>query len=182
MRWKPLGRTCIRKRRMNSFTGSVSGLDRCAAGRLRHGRDNPFQRPPTLWSPRRRDGCLRSRRDGCSGRDRRAPLRVRRMAAWRRRPIRSVAPERERGGEGAPVSKGYEIAEEGQPPGLMQRREAFEKQPPEQARQRPDGQEEAVSLQAIHSVNRPTTGRRRAQSCARAGGESEPSPRCAARR
>ena len=49
----------------------------------------------------------------------------------------------ERGGEGAPVSKGYEIAEEGQPPGLMQRREAFEKQPPEQARQRPDGQEEA---------------------------------------
>jgi hypothetical protein len=38
----------------------------------------------------------------------------------------------ERGGEGAPVSKGYEIAEEGQPPGLMQRREAFEKQPPEE--------------------------------------------------
>jgi hypothetical protein len=35
-------------------------------------------------------------------------------------------------GEGAPVSKGYEIAEEGQPPGLMQRREAFEKQPPEE--------------------------------------------------
>ena len=64
------------------------------------------------------------------------------MAAWRRRPIRSVATERARR-EGAPVSKGYEIAEEGQPPGLMQRREAFEKQPPEQARQRPDGQEEA---------------------------------------
>ena len=63
----------------------------------------------------------------------------------------------ERGVEGAPVSKRYEIAEEGQPPGLMQRREAFEKQPPEQARQRPDGQEEAglAAIQREPSDDRP---------------------------
>src|ERR1700729_4486664 len=66
----------------------------------------------------------------------------------------------ERGGEGAPVSKGYEIAEEGQPPGLMQRREAFEKQPPEQARQRQTGRKKR-GLQAIQrepSDDRPPPG------------------------
>ena len=64
---------------------------------------------------------------GCSARDRRAPLSVRRRAAWRRRPT----PER------------GEVAEEGQAAGLVERGEAFEKEPAEETRQHAHGQEEA---------------------------------------
>ena len=54
-------------------------------------------------------GCWRWRRDGCSGRDRPAPARVRRRAAWRRPPIRGGCESREAACEGLRLGKAGEI-------------------------------------------------------------------------
>jgi hypothetical protein len=50
---------------------------------------------------------------------------------------------RQPGGKGIGLCERLEVTEEGQLPGLMQCRQSFEEQAPEQPGQHPDGQEEA---------------------------------------
>ena len=54
-----------------------------------------------------------------------------------------AAQRRERGVEGAFLGERGEVAEEGQAAGLVERGEAFEKEPAEETRQHAHGQEEA---------------------------------------
>ena len=71
-----------------------------------------------------------------------------------------AAQRREHGFEGALVGERGEMAEEGEPARLMQRREAFEEEAAEQAGEHAHGQEEA-GLQAIQrdpSGDRPPPG------------------------
>ena len=92
MRWKPLGSTCRRKRRMNSAGVERHGLEPVAAF------DPvvlPFEGDARLVEPRS-GASSRWRRGGCSARDRRGRPAVRRTASWRRPPIRSGATARAR--------------------------------------------------------------------------------------
>ena len=77
-----------------------------------------------MWSSEEMRGCLRSRRDRVQ-RERIGEYRCG-SGEWPLGVDDPFGPSQgsERGVEGAPVSKGYEIAEEGHPPGLMQRRGA----------------------------------------------------------
>ena len=79
----------VRKRRVNSASGSVRDRDRRA--------DSPCSGESR---PRHRHGAAdgsRSRCGGCSGRDIRARARERRTAAWRRPPIRCGMPHGDSG-------------------------------------------------------------------------------------